>query len=650
MDRNNVIGFVLLGILIVVFFVFQSRDANRIRVEQAKKHHIEDSIKLAKADSIRIVDSIFLAKNPPKETAPALNGSSAVVAIPDSLKKTLSAEAIKRMEDSLALVKKQAMYGPFAAAMAGTEKTDSIENDLLKIVFTNKGGRIARVELKQYKNYHGGVLKLVNAEDNRFNYNFNYRDNGVEKLMNTEDLFFTAQKSSDGKSLTFTADAGEGRSFQQTYTFGATDYLIDYNIKLNGFEQLISSRDPVIILNWQNSMQEQEKNIKYERQYSKLYFSTADGDVDYKNTNGELKFDSKVKWVSCQQQFFNTTLIAKNNFENNGKINVFAEDTSKFVKQCIAELYINYNNKPAFEFPMQWYLAPNDYKSLKALDLGIETIIPTGTGIIGFINKHAIVPLFNWLGGFISNYGLIILLMTLIIKLALTPLTYRSYLSMAKMRVLNPEMAEIREKYKDDQAKLGQEQLKLFRKAGVNPMGGCIPTLLSMPILIAMFRLFPGTIDLRQHSFLWAKDMSTYDDVIRWGTTIPFIGNHISIFCILMTISSVMYIRMNMQNSTQLAGPMKTVQYITPVFFFFFLNSSPAALTYYYLVSNLTTFGQQWAIRKFFINDADIHRKIQENKAKPEKAKSGFSKRLEEAMKQQQRLKDQRESQQRKKK
>ncbi|MFI5172760.1 MAG: membrane protein insertase YidC, partial [Chitinophagales bacterium] len=235
-----------------------------------------------------------------------------------------------------------------------------------------------------------------------------------------------------------------------------------------------------------------------------------------------------------------------------------------------------------------------------------------------------------------NNYGLIILLMTLIIKLCLTPLTYRSYLSMAKMRVLNPEVAEIKEKYKDDQAKLGQEQLKLFRKAGVNPLGGCIPTLLSMPILIAMFRLFPGTLDLRQQSFLWADDLSTYDDLIHWGGSLPFIGNHISIFCILMTISSIMYIRMNMQNTTQLTGPMKTVQYVTPFFFFFFLNSSPAALTYYYFVSNVVTFGQQWSIRKFFINDDEIHRRIQENKAKPEKKKSGFAKRLEDAMKQQQ--------------
>jgi YidC/Oxa1 family membrane protein insertase len=397
-------------------------------------------------------------------------------------------------------------------------------------------------------------------------------------------------------------------------------------------------------------MQEQEKALKYERQYSKLYFSDVDGDVDYKNTNGELKFETPVKWVSCQQQFFNTTLIAKESFDRKGKIEVFADDTSAFVKSCNTELYLTYDGKKDFTVPMQWYIAPNDYQSLNSMDLGMETIIPTGSGFIGWINTHAIIPLFNWLSGMISNYGLIILLMTLIIKLALTPLTYKSYLSMAKMRVLNPELTEIREKYKDDQARLGQEQLKLYRKAGVNPMGGCIPTLLSMPILIAMFRLFPGTIDLRQQSFLWADDLSTYDDIISWGSSIPLIGNHISIFCILMTLSSVLYIRMNMQNTAQLQGPMKTVQYLTPVFFFFFLNSSPAALTYYYFVSNIVTFGQQWTIRRFFINDDDIHKKIQENKAKPEKQKSGFAKRLEDAMKQQQKMREVQQNQPKKKK
>ncbi|MBK7442374.1 MAG: membrane protein insertase YidC [Bacteroidetes bacterium] len=630
MDRNNVIGFVLLGVLIIAFFFMQSRFANQERVAQAKKQATEDSIK-------RVEDSLNLLKNPiVTETKEAVISNSAS-AIPDSIKSKLSPEAILKMEDSLAAIKSQNAFGRFSDVAQGAEKLDSIENEVIKLVFSNKGGNIVRAELKTHKNYHGGPVDLVNSANNRFNYNFKYQN---DKMINTEELYFTAAKSSDGKSIQFIADLGGGSSLIQSYTFTGTEYLVDYNVQFKGFENIISRQDPIIILNWKNEMQEQEKNIKYERQYSKLYFSNVDGDIDYKNTNGELKFEAPVKWVSCQQQFFNTTLIAKESFDRKGKIEVFADDTSSFVKSCNTELYLTYNGKSDFTVPMQWYIAPNDYQALNALDLGMETIIPTGSGIIGWINTHAIIPLFNWLSGMIKNYGLIILLMTLIIKLALTPLTYRSYLSMAKMRVLNPELTELREKYADDQARLGQEQLKLYRKAGVNPMGGCIPTLLSMPILIAMFRLFPGTIDLRQQSFLWAPDLSTYDDIIHWGTTIPLIGNHISIFCVLMTLSSVLYIRMNMQNTAQLQGPMKTVQYLTPVFFFFFLNSSPAALTYYYFVSNLVTFGQQWSIRRFFLNDEEIHRKIQENKAKPEKQKSGFAKRLEDAMKQQQKMRE----------
>jgi len=640
MDRNNVIGFVLLGVLIIAFFFMQSRFANEQRVADAKKQYTEDSIK-------RVDDSLNFIKNPivQKSITPAF--SDAGTTIPDSIKNALTAGAIKVLEDSLKMVKQNNVYGQFAGVVNGTEQLDSIETDKLKLVFSSKGGHIARAELKEYKDYHGGKLNIIDGDNNRFNYNFYYSN---DKMVNTEDLYFTPKKSTDGNSITFTADLGNGSALEQVYTFNTTNYLVDYIVRFVGFQDIIPGRDPIIILNWKNEMQEQEKSMKYERQYSKLYFSTDEGNVDYKNTNGELEFEAPIKWVSCQQQFFNTTLIAKENFDSKGKIEIFADDTSSFVKRCNTELYLTYESKPVFEIPMQWYIAPNDYQSINALDLGLETIIPTGSGAIGWINTVFIIPLFNWLSGMISNYGLIIFLMTLIIKLALTPLTYRSYLSMAKMRMLNPELTEIREKYKEDQARLGQEQLKLYRKAGVNPMGGCIPTLLSMPILIAMFRLFPGTIDLRQQSFLWANDLSTYDDVIKWGGEIPFIGNHISIFCILMTISSVLYIQMNMQNTAQLTGPMKTIQYLTPVFFFFFLNSSPAALTYYYFVSNLVTFGQQWTIRRFFINDDDIHKKIQENKAKPEKQKSGFAKRLEDAMKQQQQVRSGKEPQPKKKK
>ncbi|MBC8047575.1 MAG: membrane protein insertase YidC [Fimbriimonadaceae bacterium] len=636
MDRRSVIGFILIGILFVGYLLVQSNYSQKAQIAEGMR---QDSIKQVR--QAEIADSLKHAKQLQEEAAKFPQSIDSLIA------QNKNAAQITILEDSLRALKQKQILGPFADAVQKTEEFFTLENDVLKIIFTNRGGRIKTVELKKYKDYRGGPLDLINSENNKFGYTFYFN---TDKLISTDSLYFQPIIDPSGKKITFRLPGGEGKYFDQVYAFTDTSYLLDYNLQLTGFNEVIPAQLPLLILNWQNEMQEQEKNIDYERQYSKLYFSYANGDMDYKSSNGKIDFDSKIKWVSCQQQFFNATLIAKNEFDNQGYINIYSEDTSSFVKLCNTELYIPYSNQKDFSFPMQYYFAPNEYAALKKLDIGLEDIVPMGTGMIRWLNQWVIVPVFHWLGNFVTNYGLVILLLTLIIKLALTPLTYRSYLSMAKMRVLNPEVAEIREKYKDDQAKLGQEQLKLFRKAGVNPLGGCIPTLLSMPILIAVFRLFPGSIDLRQEGFLWANDLSTYDDLIKLGINLPFgIGSHISLFCVLMTISSIMYVRVNMSQTANLPKEMKFMQYLMPVFFFFFLNSSPAGLTYYYFVSNMVTFAQQWGIRRFFINDEAIHAKIQENKAKPVK-KSGFQARLEEAMKKQQQIKQGKGQQQKTKK
>ncbi len=629
MDRNTIIGFVLLGVLFIGYLVIQSNISQKARIEQAMQ---QDSIR--QAQEMRIADSLKHAANEKIAWAKA-HADSSVLA--DSLTETewlsiydsltvLQPELTTLREDS-----SKQYTGPFAGSMQGKQELVVLENDKLRIGIDTRGGEIQQVQLKEYKQYDGEPLMLVHGKSNHFNYTFFY-DN--DKRLNTDSLYFTVLENVPGKSVSLRASAGEGKYLDQVYAFNDTSYLVDYTIKLTGFNEVIPANLAFLKINWQNDMQEQEKNIKYERQYSKFYFSYKNGDIDYKSANGNIEFDATVKWLSCQQQFFNTTLIARNGFDNQGYMGVVSDDTSAYVKRCYAELFVTFNNQSQFEMPMQWYFAPNRFTDLHALDIGLETIVPTGSSIFRVINRWVVIPLFNFLGGFLNNYGLIILLMTIIIKLALTPLTYRSYLSMAKMRVLQPEIAEMREKFKDDQAKMGQEQLKLFRKAGVNPLGGCIPTLLSMPILIALFRFFPGAIELRQQSFLWADDLSSYDDIIRWNADLPFIGSHLSIFCILMTLSSILYMRMNMTQASGLTKEMRWIQYMMPVFFLFFLNSSPAGLTYYYFVSNMVTFGQQWGIRRFLINDAAIHAQIQENKAKPVK-KSKFAQRLEEAMKQQ---------------
>lgn len=639
MNKSNAIGFGLLAVLLIIFFVMQSRYASEEQKQEAQKKEMQDSIaalQQLKTDSLQHAEEDTTASPAPNSADIAAGAAG----------KTKPDTTAGKKTDTLPASLNPEITGPFAAAATGNDSDIVLENTKLRIVFSTKGGIIKTAELKDYKDYLGNPLRLIDNAGNTFGYTFFY---DKDKKISTADLYFTPIPSADGKSVTFRLNAGNGTQFDQVYTLNDTDYLVNYNIHMTGFDKVIPAQIPSIIVDWRDYMPQLEKNEDYERRYSNLYFSYTNGDDDYKNANGEIKFDGQVKWVSCQQQFFNATLIADKNFDNSGKIELFSADTATYDKRCDVMLYIPYDKSADYTFSMHWYLAPNRYKDLKQFDIGLEKIVPTGTGISAVINKFAIIPLFNWLGGFIRNYGLIILLMTLIIRLVLSPLTYRSYVSMAKMRVLMPEMSELKEKYKDDQAKLGQEQLKLYRKAGVSPLGGCIPTLLSMPILISMFRFFPGSIELRQQSFLWAKDLSTYDDLIHWNASIPFIGTHISLFCLLMTASSLMYIRLNMQNSAQLQGGMKTVQYIFPFFLFFFLNNSPAALTYYYFVSNLSTFAQQGLIRKFLINEKAIHARIQENKNKPTK-KSRFQARLESAMREQQKLKEARAKQGGKKK
>lgn len=635
MDRNTVIGFVLLGILFIGYLFIQTRYSQADQVRQAQ---IQDSLRLV--EQARVADSLEAVRKAEEQLLLQAADDSIDINSIDEERKAFLLDSIRQaklLEEQLAAEEVQATeLGSLAEASRGTEQDYVIENDALKVTLSNKGGVVDEVVLKQYQDYEGNPLRLVQGENNRFAYTFYYDQ---DRRVSTDNLFFEALPDNDGMGITFKLDAGEGRVMLQKYRLNDTAYLVDYDLQMTGFDRLIPGNLPMVLLNWDNEMREQERNLDYERQYSKYYWAYANGDIDNRSKSGDEKFDASLKWVSNQQQFFNTTLIARNAFSNQGGVVVQEGegDSVSLIKRCETELFIPYDQTADYSFGMQWYYAPNHFKSLKSLELGLEDIVPTGTGLSRIINRGIVIPMFNWLGGFISNYGLVILLMTFIIKMALSPLTYRSYLSMAKMRVLQPEINELKEKYKDDQQKQGTEQMKLFRKAGVNPLGGCIPTLLSMPILIALFRFFPGSIELRQKSFLWANDLSTYDDLIKFGFDVPFLGDHLSLFCVLMTLSSILYVQINMSNASGLTKEMRFMQYIFPVFFLFFLNNYPAGLTYYYFVSNMITFGQQFTIRRFLINDEAIHAKIQENKAKPKK-KSKFAARLEEAMKQQQEM------------
>jgi YidC/Oxa1 family membrane protein insertase len=424
------------------------------------------------------------------------------------------------------------------------------------------------------------------------------------------------------------------------YSLKGEGFKLGLTVKPTGLDNILANASPVN-LNWAASLHKQEKDIKQERLYSTVYYFNNEGNVDYlSETKDDQKdvSDKKMQWVAFKQHFFSNALIAKNGItRSNMAVATDVADTSD-VKQMKADLTLARSADGSI--PLEFYFGPNRYSTLKAQGVELQKLVNLGWGPLKYINQFAVLPLFNVLKNFNWNYGLVILILTIALKLVLSPLTYKSYLSMAKMRVLKPEMDEIKSKVgEDNPTLLQQEYLKLYKKAGVNPLGGCLPLLIQMPIVIAFFKFFPSLFELRGESFLWMHDLSTYDAVVTFPT-IPFIGDHISLMCLLMTVSTLIYTYFNNQISGA-TGQMKYIGYITPIIFLATLNSYPSGLNYYYFLANMLTFLQQYLI-KFMVDDKKIHAQIQENKKKPaeeKKKKSGFQARMEEMMRAQQQAK-----------
>ncbi len=433
--------------------------------------------------------------------------------------------------------------------------------------------------------------------------------------------------------------------------------MLDYDVQFVGFDNdMLNSSNRIIQLNWKSIMRAHEKEAKSEIPMSSVFYRDEADEVDYCNCNKDDETDvTGVKWVGFKQQFFNQTLIADDKFERGDfEVKMGPENAQDTIKIASANLEIEYfAGKDQFNIPMQMYLGPNDFSLLKSYDLDLDRMVPLGGNIFRFINARVIIPLFNFLNGFIPNYGIIILILTLLIKLVLFPLTYRTYKSSAKMNLLKDDIKAINEKHSKDRQKAQMETMALYRKAGVNPAGGCLPTLLQMPILFAMYRFFPASIELRQQPFLWAEDLSTYDSIMQLPFNIPFYGDHVSLFTLMMTVSSFLYMRMNQQMTPQtneaMASQMKIMQYAMPVMFLGIFNSLSAALTYYFFLSNIITYIQQYVIKKFFINEDKLKAQIAANKKKPVK-KSNFQKRLEDMQRQSQELQKDRANKKRRKK
>ncbi|MBE7175161.1 MAG: membrane protein insertase YidC [Mucilaginibacter polytrichastri] len=601
MDRNTFTGLFLILVILVGSFFFLKPSNDEIKAEKQRVH--QDSLR--KAGKAPAVEQ--------KAAAPEIKVDSA------------------------------RFKGPFGSALTGSESFVTLENEQMIVKISTKGGRVYSVQLKSYKTFDGKPLILFEGEKNRFGFRFNAGGQAV----NTNELFFTADKQglsvkgTDSASVTLRLPYGNGKSVDYVYSLRGNDFNLGYQVVMNNMADVIPAKDSKITLDWASSLRKQEKDLKIEREFSTAYYKYVDEKPQALSTTKdetEALNEKKLTWVSFKQHFFTNVLIAPQGFDR-GNVSVLSNINSPDIKEFKAQLDLTYNHRPVESYKLGFFFGPNQFQTLKKQGYDIEKQIELGWGPLQYINRWAVIPLFNFLERFNLNYGIIILLLTVVLKLVLFPLTYKSYQSMAKMRVLKPEMDEIKAKVgEDNPTLLQQEYMKLYKKAGVNPLGGCLPLVLQMPIIIAFFRFFPSAFELRQQSFLWMHDLSIYDAVINFGFEIPFLGNHLSLMCVLMTISTLIYTYFNNQISGA-TGQMKYIGYITPIIFLGVLNSYASGLNYYYFCANILTFTQQGLIRRF-VDDKKIHAQIQENKKKPEteKKKSGFQKRMEDYMRQQQQI------------
>ncbi len=529
-------------------------------------------------------------------------------------------------------------YGVFANNAIGEEALYTLENEKLKITISNKGGRIVSAILKEYQTYDSLPLDLFNADSSKFNLQFS-----TGKYINTEKLFFEASTSYDLISMKLKAD--EEHYIEYIYSINDDDFLIDFEINLVGMQKLIPQELNYMNLVWEMYTPKTEKSKDNQDMYTGVQYQySADKEVDYlsfSSNEDDEEVKSKLNWVAFKQQFFSAIFIAKDKFEKPTILTSNKTENPNFIKKLSANFELPFTHNLEQKLNYQFYFGPNHYKTLQSYNAGFEELIPLGWGIFGWVNQYIIINLFDFLSKYFASYGIIILFLTLIIKVGLSPFTYKAFLSQAKMKVLKPEIEKINAKNKGkDQMKIQQETMNLYRKAGVNPMGGCLPMLFQFPILIAMFRFFPASIELRQESFLWADDLSSYDSIYDLGFSIPFYGDHISLFTLLMTLSTLLYTKMNSSMATGQMAQMKWMMYLMPIMFLGFFNNYAAGLSYYYFLANMFTFTQQYFMMRL-IDENVLLAQIEENKKKPAKPKSKFQKKLEEMQrKQEQRMRN----------
>lgn len=612
-DKNTIIGFVLIALILIGFGIMQQPSeaekmaAARQRDSLAQIQRSEEAREALKNTNSLQQNSVIADNN-----------------IPDSVKK--------------AKINKE--YGVFAKSAEGENSFITLENEKIRVKFSKLGGKVRSVELLNTLTFDGKPLLLFDGDSTVFGI-------GLASInKNTSDLYFEPQTnetaikvpSDSEKSVSYRLYA-EGSSYLEfKYTLPANDYILKFEISSNNMGDYFKSE--YITFDWSTYIKSTEKGKTWESQNTTIQYQYFEDEQDYISpTSSDVeteKLTGKVKWIAFKHHFFSSIVVADEYFLRGGTITSTPLPVSnEHVKQFSASLDLPFaqNSKQKLSF----YFGPNHYPTLESYNLGFEELINLGWGIFGWINRFVVIPVFNWLSDYLTNYGLIILLLTIIIKIVLFPMTYKSYLSTAKMRVLKPEVDKLNEKFKDksDAMKKQQATMELYKKAGVNPLGGCIPMLIQLPILFAMFKFFPASIELRQKSFLWAEDLSTYDSIMSLPFEIPWYGSHVSLFTLLMCISMIFSTILTNKNMTTMPGQpnMKFMLWMMPVMMLFWFNSYSSGLSYYYFVANMITFAQTWIIRKT-IDDQKLLAQLKENQKIPKK-KSRFQMRLEEIQKQQ---------------
>ena len=617
-DLNSIIGFVLIfGILIWIMYQNQP-DPKAIAAEKAKKELVAQAAKA-------------------KELAQKSIEKAAV--------------AVATTGDSTQLAQLQKTLGNFAySATLPSAKAEftTLENDLVQLKIANKGGFIVEAVLKKYEKFKKGSGQLVELiKDNNTNLNITLQTTDNRSL-NTKDLYFEPSLSKVGEDqiLSMKLKSGANEFLEYKYILKPNDYMVGFDLRSQGLNKVLNTAKP-LDLEFDMKTFRNEKSISYENRYAEIYFEHEGDKINYVG-QGKDKEETpeKVNYIAFKQHFFSAILLTNTPFatsklHSTNLVNDETKDTV-FTKQFKAEVPLAFTNGE-LDYKMNWYFGPSDYKTLKAYDKNLEKIIPLGWGIFGWINKLIFIPLFGFLSSFIA-YGIAIIVFTIIIKVAMSPITFKSFLSQAKMKVLRPEITELGEKFKKDPMKKQQETMKLYNKAGVNPMAGCIPALIQLPFMYASFQFFPSAFELRQKSFLWADDLSSFDEVVKLPFHIPLYGDHISLFPVLAAIAIFFYMKMT-SGDQQMAAPqqegmpdmaqmMKIMIYVSPLMMLFFFNSYGAGLSLYNFISNLITIGIMIVIKKYFIDSDKIHAQIQENKLKEPKKPSKFQQKLQEAMEQ----------------